>query len=372
MHQDLRLSSKIDCTEPGELIKTEESKTEDGHEVFRLKTSNSTLVLERQAAPDKDEPLVGDWTFESGDFKIVKKDSGLELEQKFWNKTIACSANLTKKDSDDKHYTANLVVKGSDCKNFKLRDCPTELCQADKNNSKCEAAKDLTFGFVKLELESDNNAIKRTVSASEAAPGKSFNVKRSFVAVDAEADAFVCVKVNETWEPIRRISYKQLANGGSQKQEIQKAEESKGTKIFEGKSIGKDWVQEDHVMEDSIFTKDEYLPPWKKSIQATVQWKKAVMCPEKFPLCYKDGDCVSEDCKNGCEWSRSPTVDAKTDMDYNYIAGADTLGTACDKSNEAHEIERCKWQVLPFTSPGGSLLPRLRSWKRTSSGEYTQ
>lgn len=26
--------------------------------------------------------------------------------------------------------------------------------------------------------------------------------------------------------------------------------------------------QEDHVMEDSIFTKDEYLPPWKKSIQA--------------------------------------------------------------------------------------------------------
>ena len=50
--------------------------------------------------------------------------------------------------------------------------------------------------------------------------------------------------------------------------------------------------EEKHIMEDGLVAASRWTPPWKKSIQASVEWKRATQCPEKFPLCYKDGDCA--------------------------------------------------------------------------------
>eukprot|EP00438_Fugacium_kawagutii_P012124 Skav220373 [mRNA] locus=scaffold609:231777:239204:+ [translate_table: standard] len=217
-----------------------------------------------------------------------------------------------------------MKVVGSECAKFKAGKCPT-LCKDNKTS--CEA--DATKGHkITLKMENPNEMIRSVDNLN------TYAVKRSFLPVDAELDAFLCVKVNESWVAIRGMSYKQL---DSKSQKVKDTEDSKGLKVFESKTFGKkSWKQEEHIMKDGLSqVKDQTnQPPWKRSIQATVEWKKVMQCPPKFPLCYDDGDCVASDCKNGCDWAKAPTVDSNEDMMFNFIAGADTYGTPCDADAE--------------------------------------
>mmetsp|Transcript_85801 Transcript_85801/g.136315 ORF Transcript_85801/g.136315 Transcript_85801/m.136315 type:complete len:508 (-) Transcript_85801:116-1639(-) len=336
--KDIRLSNTINCEEPGGEHMQGQVKFEEGMRVFRLKTSNATVVLKRTEG-NNDSAVIGDWTFESGDFSIKKTENGkLELQQKMWNRSVSYSGVLTQPESGS-DFRAELKVVDSECAKFKVAKCP-DLCQDNGTSCKADEAK---VHKVTLKIHKDSpNEMTRVVD------GEEFAVKRSFAPVDADKDAFVCVKVNESWVAIRGMSYKQL---DSKSQKVKEAEDSEGMKVFADKGFGKKVLQENHIMIDGIFNQDAHQPPWKKSIQATVEWKKAMMCPAKFPICYNDGDCVSEDCKNGCDWSKSPTVDSKEDLEYNYIAGADTYGTACDVNSEDAEKKS--------SAPGLSFLALL-------------
>lgn len=322
--KDIRLSNTINCEEPGGEHIEGQAKFEEGMRIFRLKTSNATVVLKRVEG-NNDSAVIGDWTFLTGDFSIVKTEDGkLELEQKMWNKSVSYRGVVTQESGSD-DFQVEMKVVDAECAKFKVGKCP-DLCQ--DNGTSCKA--DETKGHnVRLKIHKDKpNEMTRIMdNATE------FVAKRSFVPVDADKDAFVCVKVNESWVAIRGMSYKQL-HYKSMLQKVKDAKNSQGLKVFADKGFGKKVLQENHIMLDGIMSEKAHQPPWKKSIQATVEWKKAMVCPAKFPICYNDGDCVSEDCKNGCDWSKSPTVDSKEDLEYNYIAGADTYGTACDMDSE--------------------------------------
>eukprot|EP00435_Cladocopium_sp_Y103_P068827 s107_g32.t1 len=304
--KDIRLSNTINCEDPGGEHMEGQAKFEEGMRIFRLKTSNATVVLKRVEG-NNDSAVIGDWTFETGDFSIVKAENGkLELQQKM-NKSVSYSGVVTQPEPGS-DFRVEMKVVDSECAKFKVSKCP-DLCQDNGTSCKADEARGHN---VTLKIHKDKpNEMTRIMDDA-----KTFAALRSFVPVDADKDAFVCVKVNES-------------------QKVKDAEDSQGMKVFEDKGFGKKVLQENHIMIDSIFNQDGHQPPWKKSIQATVEWKKAMVCPAKFPICYNDGDCVSEDCKNGCDWSKSPTMDSKEDLEYNYIAGADTYGTACDVDSEA-------------------------------------
>lgn len=320
--KDIRLSNTINCEDPGGEHMEGQAKFEEGMRIFRLKTSNATVVLKRVEG-NNDSAVIGDWTFETGDFSIVKAENGkLELQQKMWNKSVSYSGVVTQPEPGS-DFRVEMKVVDSECAKFKVSKCP-DLCQDNGTSCKADEARGHN---VTLKIHKDKpNEMTRIMDDA-----KTFAALRSFVPVDADKDAFVCVKVNESWVAIRGMSFKQL---DSKSQKVKDAEDSQGMKVFEDKGFGKKVLQENHIMIDSIFNQDGHQPPWKKSIQATVEWKKAMVCPAKFPICYNDGDCVSEDCKNGCDWSKSPTMDSKEDLEYNYIAGADTYGTACDVDSE--------------------------------------
>ena len=322
-NEDIRLSSSVECKETGSRVNPAQAKSRDGMNGYLLKTSNFTVVLQRSEQAG-DSVVIGDWTFEAGDFSISKKEDGrLEIQQKMWNHTVAYNGTVTGPEDKTK-YTAQMEGLDSECKTFKVEKCPENMCKSDGSTCKADKNKGHKVELI-VDLQKPND-LTRIVDGKREYDA----VKRSFIPQEADADAFVCVKVNDTWMPIRGMSYKQLS---SNSQKVKDAEDSKGMKVFDGKNLGKEWIQEEHIMLDGLFIKDGHRPPWTKSIKATVHWKKAQICPERFPLCYEDGDCVAQDCKNGCEWSRSPTVDNK-DEEYNYIAGMDTFGTACDTDNE--------------------------------------
>eukprot|EP00931_Biecheleriopsis_adriatica_P012276 TRINITY_DN1133_c0_g1_i2.p1 TRINITY_DN1133_c0_g1~~TRINITY_DN1133_c0_g1_i2.p1 ORF type:complete len:477 (-),score=73.46 TRINITY_DN1133_c0_g1_i2:59-1489(-) len=57
-------------------------------------------------------------------------------------------------------------------------------------------------------------------------------------------------------------------------------------------------------------------------------------CPEKYPKCWKNKDCVTEYCSvNDCRWSQAPTPDTDPILSYNFIDGVDNLGKACNSDN---------------------------------------
>ncbi|CAJ1371873.1 unnamed protein product [Effrenium voratum] len=356
--EDLRFSSSPKCEETGQyLSENEETETEEGHPIFHFRTSNPIVVLQREPA-DNDTGMVGDWSYPEGDFVIRKMDNGsLELEQKRWGSPVGLYGVLQDEDAHG-YQKAKMEVMPRECGKFKEKNCPTSQAFCKVNEGKCEVSPDMNHGFVKVKLISPT-FMKKEFSLDDN-QYTLHEAHRGFTPMDAEASGFVCVSTNESWTPLRGMTLKQVSGIGPHLQIARKSAKKHGQKIFEKKSFGHEWLQERHRCHDAVSGgKDKaFLPPWKNTVQATVEWKKALTCPENYPLCFDDGDCVSVDCKNGCEWSRSPTPFSDPSAGFNYIAGGDTFGTECDNSNEAMKEKSSSFRSAPFA--GFALLLLLR------------
>lgn len=52
--------------------------------------------------------------------------------------------------------------------------------------------------------------------------------------------------------------------------------------------------KEEHMMEDGILSADGWTPPWKKSIQASVEWKRAPWRLLEMAICTRGPEVPGE------------------------------------------------------------------------------
>lgn len=75
----------------------------------------------------------------------------------------------------------------------------------------------------------------------------------------------------------------------------------------------------------------------------------AEQCPELYPICYWDGDCVAGSCAGGCTWSAAPGVDTEPGSQYNYIDGYNAHGTPCSANHGEDSSRDAEPEVMPMS-----------------------
>jgi len=353
--EDLRFSSSPKCDSPGVHVKTNEEDSTDNHKQFLMMTASPGVVVlkSEQMGDDENASLEGDWTYENGDFQIKKEDDKLVLQQKPWSQALLFSGEVAAGDAKDFHHI-ELSVADKECAKFKEKDCPNGAnCQW--GDGKCQATKDLSHNYLRIKAVPPNE-LRRDFSSDNTTWMEKV-AHRSFTPADAELSGFICVQTaNETWIPLRGITFKQISGDGPSKDLAKSAAPTDLSKEVFGKlDHGRVWLQVSHKTY-RMATKDQWLPPWRNAMQGTVEWKKAGICPENYPLCMNDGSCALQECQTGCEWSRAPQPWSDPAGGYNYVAGYDSEGTECDLNNAEASEKKSSASTLSCLSALAAML----------------
>mmetsp|Transcript_19783 Transcript_19783/g.37230 ORF Transcript_19783/g.37230 Transcript_19783/m.37230 type:complete len:493 (+) Transcript_19783:82-1560(+) len=329
--EDIKFSTSPNCEEDGVKLNTTEEDALDGHKQFFLTTGKPVVVLTREpVGDDADASLIGDWTFPSGDFTVKKdKDGKLQLIEKFWKNPVPFTGTMEAADPKNFHHV-QLAVSDAECAKFKDCSKAGDSCTPTNTDdkSRCQAKEGMNHGHLRLKSVKPNEMIRH--SSNDNQTWTEFLAHRSFTPNDVKTSGFVCVQTtNGSWMAVGGTTFRQIPGWGQWKPLAKKTNESHGMFMFANESFGHSWLQENHRTFVSA-SDDEFLPPWRNYVQGTVEWKKAAVCPENYPLCLDDGDCALQECGGGCEWSRAPSSTSDPSGGYNYVSGVDSFGTACD------------------------------------------
>ncbi|CAE7655862.1 unnamed protein product, partial [Symbiodinium sp. CCMP2456] len=130
------------------------------------------------------------------------------------SEALVFSGEVAAGDAKDFHHI-ELSVADKECAKFKEGECKNEkLCNFE--DGKCKVQTGLNRAYLRIKAVPPNELRRDT--SEDNTTWISTVAHRSFTPADAELSGFICVQTaNDTWIPLRGITFKQISGDGPSK-----------------------------------------------------------------------------------------------------------------------------------------------------------